>query len=379
VILLDPGPEPRLPGEAVDAVIRMPASEGLILARLRSVLRLRDLEEELAMRASTCRNLGMAEPAQSFARQSRVLLVPRRLEDGIAMADALSFEMAARIAILPRDQLLARLESRGTPDVLVIETDPADPARDLRLLSDLRCRSETRGAAIIMTFPPDAETEAAMALDLGASDVTIGPTGAAMLAAMMRHHLARAERLSTFRAQVTDGLRLAVLDPLTGLYNRRYALSHVARLATRAVETGRALALMVLDIDRFKQVNDTYGHQNGDRVIAAVAERLAGTLRGNDLVARIGGEEFLVVMPDTSTQDARRAAQRLRRSIASMEIPLDGGARVSVTLSIGLKVGIPEPGPEGRVVAALFAEADRALFAAKAGGRNHVTVARTAA
>jgi len=351
----------------------------LVLARLRGVLRLRDLEEELVLRASTCRELGMSEPARGFARQPQVLLAPRRTEDGVALADALSFEIAARISILERAQLLLRLDQRRTPDVVVIEAGGADPDADLRAISELRCRAETRRAAIVMIFPEGAEALAAMALDLGASDVLVGAPGPAELAATMRRHLARAERMEALRMQVADGLKLAVLDPLTGIYNRRYALTHLARLSGRAAETGRPLALMVLDIDRFKRVNDSFGHQNGDRVIAAVARALADRLRSGDLVARIGGEEFLVTMPDTDLDEAHKAAQRLRRQIEAMEVALDGGGAVSVTLSIGLKVGCPGPGSPDEMASALVAEADAALFAAKEGGRNHVTVARTAA
>jgi len=379
VILLGSNDPARPLSDLADAVIRLPAPEGLILARLRSVLRLRDLEEELALRASTCRELGLAEPARGFTRQPRVLLVPNSLQDGVALADGLSFEISARIGLLQRPGLTSRLERRGRPDVIVIEANPDDPAADLHYIADLRCRSETRRAALLMVFPAGAEDTAAMALDLGAADVLVGSAGPALLAATMRRHLARAERLEALRMQVADGLKLAVLDPLTGIYNRRYALSHLARLAARASESQRSLALMVLDIDRFKRVNDTFGHQNGDHVIAAVARGLADGLRAADLVARFGGEEFLIVMPDTGLDEARAAAERLCALIEATQISLDGGAQISVTLSIGLTVACPGPGPEEDVVAGMIADADRALFAAKAGGRNQMTVARTAA
>ena len=161
----------------------------------------------------------------------------------------------------------------------------------------------------------DGDT-AAMALDLGANDILAEGFPSGELAIQVRTQLRRKADAARLRASVRDGLKLAVTDPLTGLYNRRYAMSHLGRIAEQAARSGRSFTVMVADIDRFKAINDTWGHAAGDSVLVQVARILPDNLRAVDLVARIGGEEFLVVMPDTEEAEARLAAERLRRVVA---------------------------------------------------------------
>jgi two-component system cell cycle response regulator len=192
----------------------------------------------------------------------------------------------------------------------------------------------------------------------------------------LRTQIQRKRMADRLRATMADGLRLALIDPLTGLYNRRYALPHITRIAERAQETGRSFAVMLLDLDRFKAVNDTYGHAAGDVVLAEVAQRIRNSLRGVDLVARIGGEEFLVALPDTALDAARGTAERLRRIIADRPIRLPGAlGEITVTASVGLAMG----GADGVAVEQVVDFADQALLGSKSEGRNLVTVSRSAA
>lgn len=171
---------------------------------------------------------------------------------------------------------------------------------------------------------------------------------------------------------------MSVIDPLTGLYNRRYAEPHLLRIAQRAKETGRPFAVMVLDLDRFKNINDTYGHSAGDVVLKEIANRIKDNLRGVDMVARIGGEEFLVAMPDTQLDQARHAAERLCRIVDEMPVKIDSGKTViPVSMSIGVALGGLHD--DARSVEHLVELADRALYAAKSDGRNQVTISLSAA
>ena len=189
----------------------------------------------------------------------------------------------------------------------------------------------------------------------------------------------RQSRLKALQNKVNDGLKLAVIDPLTGLHNRRYALNHLDRHIAKAEQTQRALAVLVIDIDHFKPINDTFGHQNGDRVLVEVTRILKDNLRASDLVSRFGGEEFLVTMPDTSIEEAEAIAQRLRRSVACASIALDRGRSTSVTLSIGATIWTPDASVNRTTKDMLIAQADAALYAAKSNGRNKVSLSREAA
>ena len=191
--------------------------------------------------------------------------------------------------------------------------------------------------------------------------------------------LQRKRQDDRLRDTVARWLRLAVIDPLTGLHNRRFALPQLGRLMLRARRTGSRLAVMVIDLDRFKSVNDAFGHAAGDHVLVEVARRLQANLRTGDLVARIGGEEFLVALPETGLADANLLAERLCRAIEQDRIAIGNGRQISITVSIGLAVTDSTQCPDAVTVAALVADADSALLRSKAQGRNQVTVCRPAA
>jgi len=161
--------------------------------------------------------------------------------------------------------------------------------------------------------------------------------------------------------------RLAMRDELTGAYNRRYLMEVLAREGARAERTGRPLCVCVLDADHFKSVNDTFGHAAGDAVLRTLPELLGAGMRTMDVVGRLGGEEFLLILPDTDVRGACVAAERARAAVARAEIAgLPPGRRITVT------IGVAQVGSAESVHAAL-ARADRALYAGKAAGRNRVS------
>lgn len=185
-----------------------------------------------------------------------------------------------------------------------------------------------------------------------------------------------ARELATANEKLNEANRklkeLADHDPLTGLHNRRVLFEVLAREIGRAQRYGGALSVMMFDIDHFKRVNDTHGHQAGDLVLKAVAAAAMRVRRETDLVGRYGGEEFVMVMPETETGGAVTHAERLRRAVEELEIPLEGGA-IRVTVSIGIATSGPEGGePTG---ARLLSLADQALYGAKSGGRNRTVAA----
>lgn len=360
-----------------------------LLARVRSLLRAKDIAEELSLREGTCQALGFAEEHGTFAEQGRIALVASDLQTGLAWRNALEGRVHDRIDVLDRADALRQADRDTAHDLYVVSASLDGAGDGLMLLSELRANAATRHAAILMVLPRNARGPASMALDLGASDLLSMPLDPEELALRIKTQMSRKKQSDKLRRRVQDGLQLAVTDPLTGLYNRRYAMSHLARVTERAEETGRPFAAMIVDLDRFKRVNDRFGHAAGDRVLRTVAERLSANLRSVDLIARIGGEEFLVVMPEIETEAACRAAERLCRAVQASPVLVnpeskqERAASVLQTVSIGLAMGGSDPSDPARraadPVADLLERADRALYIAKSSGRNMVTMERTAA
>jgi diguanylate cyclase (GGDEF)-like protein len=164
-------------------------------------------------------------------------------------------------------------------------------------------------------------------------------------------------------------LDLSTRDPLTGLANRGNTLAEFQNRFGLSLRYGRPLSVVICDLDLFKQVNDTYGHGAGDTVLQSFGQRALAALREADLAGRIGGEEFLMILPETDLGGARQFAERLRGAIASTPIPIAGGA-LQITCSLGVAERRPMDDEPGQ----LLARADAALYAAKAGGRNRVCV-----
>ncbi|MDQ1319108.1 MAG: hypothetical protein QG655_351 [Actinomycetota bacterium] len=168
-----------------------------------------------------------------------------------------------------------------------------------------------------------------------------------------------------------DLQRVAALDPLTSVYNRRFGIERLNDEVARSQRSGDSLGLLMLDLDHFKSVNDTYGHIVGDRVLQSAVAATRQVLRDGDILVRYGGEEFLVILPGAGRRDLADMAERIRRSISEAEI-VTGGHRLSITVSIG-GAGLPEQAV--RDPAELIGIADQALYTAKAAGRDRSVIA----
>lgn len=368
--------------EALDAgaedILKCPVDELTLMARARSLLRARETDRALDQRQVTVRELGFAESTPDFSGPARVVLVAEDRSRGVKLGHALKEKLRHPVTTLDTEGALAEADGAAA-DVFVIEATMETPGDGLRLMAELRSRPGSRHSAIVIIAPEDDAAVVANALDLGANDLLLLGFDPEELALRLKTQLARKRRADLLRASVEDGLRLAVIDPLTGLYNRRYAHTHIDQIDQIARKTGRQYAIMLADIDRFKAINDTFGHAAGDAVLVEVAKRLRDNLRGIDMIARIGGEEFLIALPKTDAKEALLAAKRLIAIIAHTPVLLpQADQKVPVTISIGLAMS-NQPGGLSPPVNTLIDKADQALYAAKADGRNQVTVSRTAA
>jgi len=368
-----------------DDVLNKPYDEQILMARLRRLMRSREDAAQGAMARGTLGAMGLAEASDGFEQPGSIALVTERPETGVRWRRELSLHLWERLILLSRDQALALAGRDGAgPDVFLIDSDLGPAGSGLRLMSDLRCRGDSRHAAICIVQPDEDAVRAAMAFDLGADDVVAPQVDPVELALRLRALLRRKRNADRLRASVENSMRLAMIDPLTGLYNRRFALAQLGQFLRASAASGPGeggdVVAMVIDLDRFKSVNDRWGHAAGDVVLAEVATRLAASIDEGDLLARIGGEEFLVALPSASLAEAGRRAERLRDAVRAPDVALPGGGQLAVTISIGLALaGRSRPASSADPVADLIDRADRALLTAKSGGRDQITFSRTAA
>jgi two-component system cell cycle response regulator len=189
------------------------------------------------------------------------------------------------------------------------------------------------------------------------------------LLARARTQIKRKRYTERLRDNVQLSIEMAITDGLTGLFNRRYMENHLSTLVDQSAARGKPITVMVLDIDYFKSINDNHGHDAGDDVLREFALRVRKCIRNIDLACRYGGEEFVLVMPETDKAVATMVAERLRRRIATEPFAIAQGARnIDVTISIG----IASAAGATDTAAAILKRADTALYQAKRDGRNRV-------
>lgn len=363
-----------------DDFLSKPIDDQTLLARLRNLMRSQYLADELTAHEEGFAMLGLAEPVPGFQHASVVAIISLRPDQGLKMRRDLAGQLNARVLVLSPDEALTKgLNPIATPDVYLLDADLNGPNTGLRMMSELRSRSHSHNAAFCLMTGQRAASAPSVAFDLGANDLVPSDVTPEELASRIQRLIARKRDEDRLRASVQDGLRMAMIDPLTGLHNRRFGEAQLSAISQNARRDGSDFAVMVVDLDRFKSVNDRWGHAAGDAVLMQVSRRMAESLRVGDLVARIGGEEFLVTLPHTSLAEAKRIAERLRQTVEATPIEITSEISLQITVSIGLTISSHDASTRQYSVAELVNRADRALMAAKSAGRNQVTLGRTAA
>ncbi len=355
-----------------DDFLTKPVDEIALIARVRSLSRLKVMLDDLRARVMTSATLGLKDAdgvmgAEAGAR-GRILIV----EDRPGLADTLvpALQDLHQVEVEADAQAALIRLAEGDYDLAIIGLDLLG-FDALRLCSQLRSLERTRALPILIAAQPEGRARILRGLDLGVNDYILRPIDRNELVARVRTQLRRKRYADALRQNMQHALELAVVDPLTRLNNRRFLESHLASALDRAAHVGRPLSLMLVDVDHFKSVNDGHGHDAGDEVLRTLAQRIRRVVRTADLVCRLGGEEFVIVMSDTPLSVAARIAERMRVAVQSSPFKINAPAGLlSVTVSIGLAERSADANPD-----ALMRRADKALYDSKASGRNRVTLA----
>ncbi|MDQ6438276.1 PleD family two-component system response regulator [Mesorhizobium sp. LHD-90] len=353
-----------------DDFLTKPVSDLQLMTRVRSLVRLKTLTDELRLRAATTRNIGIEELLSRRLPEEeqtpKLLLVDERAASGRRIREMLAGKMDVDVVAEPQAAFFQAAEAPYECVLISTAMTGFDP---LRLCSQIRSVDRTRFLPIVLLADAGDEARIIRGLELGINDYLVRPIDEHELTARLRTQIRRKRYNDHLRASVTQTIEMAVTDGLTGLHNRRYLDSHLKTLFDRALSRRRPLSVLILDLDRFKTINDTYGHDGGDDVLREFARRLRRNVRGIDLACRYGGEEFVVVMPDTDAAIAAKVAERLRAEIERnpFTVGKDGEA-VNVTISVGVSSVL-----RGKdKVEDVMKRADLALYEAKSAGRNRV-------
>jgi two-component system cell cycle response regulator len=350
-----------------DDFLTKPIDDVMLFARVRSLSRLKLIIDELREREASGRRIGVIASAASRLGGSggRVLIVDDNERQAQRLLSELSLEHRPVIEIDPDK---AHLTARGPVDLVIVNAT-ARAFDGLRFAATLRSDEATRHLPILAIVDPDERSRVVKALEIGVNDLLSKPVDPQEMAARVRTQIKRKRYADFLRDNLDHSLELAVTDQLTGLHNRRYMTGQLAALVNRAVRGGEPVAALMIDIDHFKKINDSFGHPIGDEVLREFAVRLASNVRAIDLPCRYGGEEFTVIMPDTKLEDAQRIAERIRLHVAGSPFRVaHGEEQLTVTISIG----VASTSGEGDSPEALLKRADDAVYEAKAAGRNKV-------
>jgi two-component system, cell cycle response regulator len=346
-----------------DEFLSKPIEHEILLARLRGIIRLKQLLDEWRARGSAAASLGLMPHVfhPAALESSSVLIIDDLPTRALRMRNILAQRNIGTVLVQHDNAVLPALQS-GAFDLIVLSLSllSSDP---LRLVARLRAAAATRDTPLLLIAAPDQRDALISGLDLGASDCLMLPLDEGEFFLRVNNHIQRKLHQDRLRSEVSTALELAVIDPLTQLYNRRYMTSHLERLC--ADPAHEPFAVLMLDVDYFKAINDCYGHGTGDKVLCAVADALRRHLRDTDMTCRYGGEEFLVVAHGlTHNQQALDLAETLRSVIEQMRIE----PQLSVTVSIGVTLS------GSNTALPLIDHADRALYQAKRQGRNTVSL-----
>ena len=359
--------EDRLKGlkAGADDFLTKPINDLQLLSRVRALTKFKLVADELRKREASGRRIGVIDidEMSSFSESARILVI----DPNERQAD----RICRYLQDVHKPMTLREVGGLGagaaTVDLMIVSLSEHEDFDGLKLCARLRSLETTRDLPILVVVRSDDQKSAIRALELGASDILLKPLDPEEMLARVKTQVRKKRYLDALRSRLDQSMELAVTDQLTGLHNRRYMESQLDNFLNRGNMGGEEVSILLCDLDRFKRVNDFYGHDVGDDVLREFSRRLVRNVRPGDVACRYGGEEFLVIMPNTSHDMAMATAERIRMKIKEEPFVVNKGYEsLDVTMSGG--VSTVEPPLDDRD--ALIKRADEALYQAKNNGRN---------
>ncbi len=357
-----------------DDFLSKPVNDVALMARVRSLVRLKMTVDEWRARENTASQLGVTDDGSSVMQQpadrASILVLEDMDFESNRIRDTLAKDESTVTLVHSGVQAITEINQKDF-DLIIVSLNLAKED-GLRFCAHLRSNEKSRTTPIIMLGEETDMPRVAHGLEIGAHDYLMRPIDRNELLARCRSQIRHKRFQDKLRTNYEMSLSLALTDALTGVYNRRYLEAHLQKTLASARESRKPVGFVYMDIDFFKKVNDTYGHPVGDEILQGFAKRIKDGLRSFDLVARLGGEEFVAVLPDTTEEVAMVIAERLRKSVAdtpfTCAVP---EGQLAITSSFGALV-VEGTDVENMSVADLIKNADDQLYEAKHGGRNCV-------
>lgn len=356
-----------------DDFLTKPIDDAALMARVKSLVRIKTLIDELRLRDQTGAEMGvLGEDNNTFTMDvsgSRILLIDddqvqsRRIIEGLAPHFVLDH-------VSQIDDSM-KVASEGAFDLILISTQLQD-VDGLRLAMHMKTKDELRHVPLVIMVDEEEREKMLKGLELGVNDYISLPVDLNELLARVQTQIRRKKYQDALKSNYQQTISMAITDGLTGLYNRHFLTTHSNNLVNQSLQTGRPLSEIIIDVDHFKSVNDTYGHDVGDEVLVRLGKVIINAIRSADLAARYGGEEFVVLMPETDIMDAAEVAERIRKSVESTPFPVSHEVK---QLNLTISIGVAHLRSDGDTAQELHKRSDEALYRSKNNGRNQVQFA----
>ena len=365
-------PQDKLRGLEVgaDDFLTKPVDDMALVTRVKNLARLKMLTDEMIMRAETGAQFGAVNNAMPIFSKSdwrgKILIVEDHRRSAERIVENLAQHHDITVEENPQEALFALAEEEH--DLLIVSLNLTS-ADGLRLCGQVRSLERTRNLPILVIAEPGDDTRLMRGLDMGVNDYMVRPMCSNEMLARIHTQIKRKKYADHLKYCLERSVERSITDSLTGLHNRHYLETHLKTVFAEAVQENKSLSILLTDIDFFKPVNDTYGHDAGDLVLKQFAQRLRSNTRNIDLVCRLGGEEFVIVMPDTNLKECYYVAERVRKSIEQEMFVLPEN---DIKLEITTSVGIASFDKNMKTPEDFLKRADMALYRAKHDGRNRV-------